>query len=617
MKRLVILFLIIPSFQVVGFSQLHPLVAEQGYADSILMNAKIVTMDDWSTVPNTPGTIVASMAIKGERIMALGTKEDMRKLAGPDTRFVDIGNRTVIPGIINPHFHAFSSAARTYGPSQGLSDPSIQLRVDGETTAEATARKIRETVVNAIQVQNIPPGQWITVGLTDNKANPSGTARGWLYLGEINRRQIDGGTENNPVVVTMGIQGLFNSVAIEAIKAVFVDWEESTDLENRPGAGRDGYAAVPDIQGLTFEFWWKDEPIAKLAESLRLYGHDTVARGVTTIGTRILFPKVIQAYNLLNREGTMPHRLAYYAEPQRGNFWNLKTIHEFYKGSGAPWTTHSAGGDMLWLNGMCNEIWDSVVNEVCMGPDMPNASAEVKAKERCPSPGTKPWETYREAIVSGWRPVQAHGTSSHGARLYIQMLEQAMEEGNFSLEYMRGLRTTLEHNILLGKQPDVIAGLKKFGIIINVNMGMLGGVPFNMKVYGPELEEYAMPVKTWINEGIRVTFEGGGNWRPIHTLITREVTVSDFGVRPEPGVEPEVVVLLPDEAVDRVTALKMTTNWAAEYVMAEDTLGSLEVGKYADFAVLDRDFFTIPIDEILDIEVVATGLNGKLVYDRR
>jgi predicted amidohydrolase YtcJ len=499
----------------------------------------------------------------------------------------------------------------------GLIDESIKLSVITETTAEATAKKIRETVVNAIQVQRIPPGKWITVIVADNKANPSGTARGWLYLGQLNRRQIDSGTENNPVLVSMGIQGLYNSAAVEAVKAVFADWEESTDLENRPGAGRDGYAAVPDIQGLTFEFWWKDEPIEKLAEALRLYGEDVIKTGVTTVGTRILFPTVVEAYNYLNRQGTMPHRLAYYIESQRGNFWNLKTIEEFYKGSGAPWTTHSTGGEMLWLNGMCNEIWDSVVNEVCMGPDMPNASAEVKARERCPSPGTKPWESYRTAIVNGWRPVQAHGTSSHGARLYIQMLEQAMEEGNFSLEYMRGLRTTLEHNILLGNVPDVIAGLKKFGVIINVNMGMLGGVPLNMKDYGPELEEFAMPVKTWIDEGIRVTFEGGGRWDPIHTLITREVTVKDFGVDPEPGEVPEVVVLLPDEAVDRVTALKMTTNWAAEYVMAEDTIGSLEPGKYADFAVLDRDFFTIPVDEILDIKVVATGLSGKLVYDNR
>ena len=402
MKRLVFLFLIIPCFQVVGFSQLHSLVAEQGYADSILVNGKIVTMDDWSTVPNTPGTIVESMSIKGKRIMALGTNAEMRELAGPNTRFVDMGNRTVIPGIINPHYHTFSGASRTYGPVVGLTDESIKLSVVAETTAEATAKKIHDTVVNAIQVQNIPPGQWITVGMTDNKANPSGTARGWLYLGEINRRQIDGGTENNPVIISMGIQGLFNTAAVETIKAVFVDWEESTDLENRPGAGRDGYAAVPDLQGLTFEFWWKDEPVEKMAEALRLFGNDIIKRGITTVGTRILFPSVVEAYNYLNRQGKMPHRLAYYIESQRGNFWNLKTIHEFYAGSGAPWTTHSTGGEMLWLNGMCNEIWDSVVNEVCMGPDMPNASPEVKAKERCPSPGSKPWKvTGRPSLTAG------------------------------------------------------------------------------------------------------------------------------------------------------------------------------------------------------------------------
>ena len=123
-----------------------------------------------------------------------------------------------------------------------------------------------------------------------------------------------------------------------------------------------------------------------------------------------------------------------------------------------------------------------------------------------------------------------------------------------------------------------------------------------------------MPVKTWIDQGIRVTFEGGGNWRPIHSLITRQVEVSDFGVRLAPGEVAEIVTLLPDEGVDRVTALKMTTNWAAEYVMAEDTLGSLEPGKYADFAVLDRDYFTIPVDEILDVTVVATGLSGEIVH---
>ena len=64
-----------------------------------------------------------------------------------------------------------------------------------------------------------------------------------------------------------------------------------------------------------------------------------------------------------------------------------------------------------------------------------------------------------------------------------------------------------------------------------------------------------------------------------------------------------------------MTALKMATTWASEYMMAEDTVGTLEPGKYADFAVLDRDFFTIATEEIVDTTVVMTGLSGQIVYD--
>ncbi len=64
-----------------------------------------------------------------------------------------------------------------------------------------------------------------------------------------------------------------------------------------------------------------------------------------------------------------------------------------------------------------------------------------------------------------------------------------------------------------------------------------------------------------------------------------------------------------------MTALKMATTWASEYMMAEDTVGTLEPGKFADFVVLDRDFFTIPVEEIPDLRVVMTGLGGEIVYD--
>lgn len=587
--------------------QLPELVAQLGYADLVLVNGKIVSMEDRSTTPNSTGRVVDAMAVKGKKIMALGSEQEMRSLSGPNTRFVNVGGRTVIPGLIQTHYHIFGTAARVYGPQNGLRDESIKLTVMSETTAEATAVKVRDAILNAIRVQQIPDGKWISVDLTDNPDNQPGTTRTWLYRGAINRRQFDSAIQRHPILVRGRAAGIFNERAIREFKEVFPDWEESTDLENRPGAAADGYAAVPELQGLTFEYWWRNKPLENLAETMRLQGLDLQKKGITTIATRILFPRVIAAFHLLNREGKMPHRMAYYIESQRGNFWNLKTVHEFYRGTGAPWTTHAAGNEMLWLNGMCNEIWDSTQNELCMGPDV-DVPPEIRSRERCPSPGTRPWETYREAIVYGWRPVQAHNTSSHGARLYLQMMEQAMKEGGYSVEYMRNLRTAVEHNQLLGLLPDVMEGFKKFGIIINVNTGYLREIPHNLRDYGEQIRPFIMPVKSWIELGLRVTFEAQGTdfWRPIYRLVTREVVDSETQ---------EKVILNLDEAVDRVTALKMVTTWGSEYMLAEDTIGTLEPGKFADFVVLDRDFFTIPVAEIPDVQVILTGLGGEIVFD--
>jgi len=117
--------------------QLSPLVAEQGYADMILLNGKIVSMDDRSTVPDTSGNVYQSMAIKGKRIMALGSNQEMRALAGPATRLVELEDRTVLPGLIQTHHHTFLFADLRYGPEMGLLDPSIRLSVVTEATPEA------------------------------------------------------------------------------------------------------------------------------------------------------------------------------------------------------------------------------------------------------------------------------------------------------------------------------------------------------------------------------------------------------------------------------------------------------------------------------------------------
>ncbi len=485
MKRLLfsILLLSLVSYGWALAQQLPPVVGEHGYADMILTDGKIVSMDDRSAVPNSPGHTFEAMAIKGKKIMALGTNAEMKRLAGPKTQLVDVGGKTVIPGLIATHYHTDLFANWIYGPQLGLVDPSVKLSVVAEKTAEATVKKLRETILNAIQVRKIPKGQWITVNLKETGERRETQALAWFYHGRINRRQLDNGTENYPVYVGNSVRGIFNSKAIAEFKKVFPDWEESTNLENYPEASENGFAATPESQALPYAFWWKDKPLETLAEAQRLQGLHVRKLGITTVSTRILEPRIIAAFHLLNREGKMPHRLAYYVEPQRGNFLSLKSTREFYKASGAIWTTHAAGHEMLWLAGMSNEIWDSGGNEVCLGPDV-SASPEIKALERCPGPGSKPWESVKTAILNGWRPVGVHGYASHGVRLYIQMLEEAMKEGNYSLEHMKSLRTTLEHTVFVGNFPDVIAGVKKFGIILNPTPSYLSGVPATNRLYG-------------------------------------------------------------------------------------------------------------------------------------
>ncbi len=112
MNRFFALSLVLSLSHGLGLAlQIPDLVAEQGYADRILINGKIVTMDDWSTVPDEPGHIFEAMAIKGKKIMALGTDQQIRELAGPKTHFIDVGGRTVIPGLIQTHYHLFGPAA--------------------------------------------------------------------------------------------------------------------------------------------------------------------------------------------------------------------------------------------------------------------------------------------------------------------------------------------------------------------------------------------------------------------------------------------------------------------------------------------------------------------------
>jgi len=166
---------------------------------------------------------------------------------------------------------------------------------------------------------------------------------------------------------------------------------------------------------------------------------------------------------------------------------------------------------------------------------------------------------------------------------------------------VRDMRMTGEHCNLIGQQPDIIQSLKDYGIILSCGPDIVGESPAWVKDYGEQIEPFIIPLKTWIESGVKVVGQHYGSSPPFNKLwqaVTRQF---------------DGVVWQPQERIHRVQALKMWTSWASEYILKEDKLGTLEVGKLADLVIMDRDYFTVPVDDLLKIRTPMTMVGGKVI----
>ena len=122
--------------------------------------------------------------------------------------------------------------------------------------------------------------------------------------------------------------------------------------------------------------------------------------------------------------------------------------------------------------------------------------------------------------------------------------------------------------------------------------------------YGEDLaNNWISPVKSLLNAGARVVFESDTNsylWDDVEVMLTRK--------------DSKGRVWGPNERVDKATALRMITSWAAEYVLKPELFGMIEKGKRADIVVLDKDYMAIPNEEVHTIQPQLTIFDGKPVF---
>ena len=134
------------------------------YADVVYVNAHIVTLDNHEINPD-PGTIVRAMAVRDEVIIGLGSDRDMLRMAGPDTKVVDLLGKTVLPGIVESHVHPMGESERFAREKYNLRNTpeGYVLRMDIAATPDDTMVKVAQAMDLLLSRVTPTPDEWLNI----------------------------------------------------------------------------------------------------------------------------------------------------------------------------------------------------------------------------------------------------------------------------------------------------------------------------------------------------------------------------------------------------------------------------------------------------------------------
>ena len=241
------------------------------------------------------------------------------------------------------------------------------------------------------------------------------------------------------------------------------------------------------------------------------------------------------------------------------------------------------------------------------------APAEIKKKEYCRNePGTAFEKGIYTVIRSRERLAVGHVYGDKGLDYLFQTVERAMKDDPaITLDYIRSRRFSADHCGFYPR-PAQLPKIKEQGWIISCNGAIMNRSTPWLKVYGPQYAKWISPVKSLVAAGITTVYENEESW--VDPNVPNTYFESAARLITRKNAEGELIA--PEEAIDRVTLMKMMTTWASEFVLKEDVLGTLEPGKWADFVVLNKDYFTVPEGEIANLYPDMTVVGSKVVILR-
>jgi predicted amidohydrolase YtcJ len=532
-----------------GFSLLgSSAYGQQLGPDLILVNGKVFTS-------SASHPYIEALAVRGERITAVGSSKEIAALAGKDTKRIDLGNRVVIPGINDAHLH-LSVASETYDlPMQG-NDPTWQ--------------EIKDALLSA--VVKTAKGTWIEAAIGASVLDdPQAT-----------RTALDSLAPDNPVVLWdwTGHASLLNTPAVRKLGI----------RENEPNPEGGMYVrnrADGKLTGMVFEFaqFQASRRFSELVsdqeaeQQLQEFFNQAGRWGITTV-QNMAIPITAERCTALFEKAPPPLRV-------RVIWFGLTDEHVSDEGTTRlTCTPGSAGhGERYEMDSRRHSHRTFRRHEKAL-----RGSSQHFGRT----------ELLREGNGRDVARVVAARRSTDGSRRGRPHRRDVSERDGCNRR-KGGLGQTpsrMEHGD--GILPDLIPRVRELGIVVVQNPTHLTLRDLMVRRYGIDRTDQLQPLRSLLDAGIPLALGSDGPPNPFLNIML---------ARMYPGK--------PKEAITRDQAVTAYTLTSAYAEFAEKDKGSLEPGKLADLAVLSQDIFKVSGDELPKTESVLTLVNGKIVYDAK
>jgi len=545
--------ILLSTFLLVGIAaaaQQKPAAVDR--PDAILINGKILSADPKFTV-------YEALAITGDRITAAGITKDLRALADAKTRVIDLGGRTVIPGLTDSHIHAIRA---------GLSF-ATEVHWIGAPTIENAINRLRDAS------RRLPPGAWLIV------------AGGWTERQFADKRrptqkEVVAAVPDNPVYIQLGYQwALMTPKALEALKIMRDEDLPSGGKLERDGSGVPTGAVAGPQPAIVALFDRLPKPAyEQKLEGTKKFFLELNRLGLTGVidpGGNNITPPDYEALFELWRENQLTVRVAFSFGSQ-GNGGEFEEITEPVLK-----LPMGIGDNMLRFNGVGERITGGMYNN-----DKPTA-ADKEAFEKIAL-----WSAQHGLTLT------VHWGNDASAGQLLDVFDRVNAQTPIA-----PLRWSIAH--LNDASIETLTRMKNLGVGWTMQDAMYFNGDATIRQRGPAARRIP-PLETARKLGVVI---GAGT--DAHRVASYNPFTCLQWILDGRTVE-GITMRSAEERPTRADALRMYTSGSAWFASADDRRGSLEVGKLADLAVLTKDYMGVPVEQIGSIESLLTMVGGKVVY---